>query len=74
MQNYLYSLTNYIQVAHLTLHWVRVDLAHIPSPIRFPHVTYVQVPRPVFAVRHSDSVILGNNVAMDCQDRLCIHP
>lgn len=58
----------------MTFHGIRVDLAHVPSSISLSHVTYVQIPRPVLAMCHSYPVILSNNVTMNCQDCLCIHP
>lgn len=55
-------LTNNLEVTSLTFHWVRIDLAHVPSPVRFFYFSYMKEPRAVIAVRNSYPMVLRDNV------------
>lgn len=55
---------------HLTLHGVRVDLAHVGAPVLHLHALDVQVPRAVVVVGHGYSWIVGNDMVVYSLDRL----
>ena len=67
-------LTDYIQISNLTLHWICVYLTHVPSTIGFLHFPYVKKPRAMIAVRHSYSMILGDDVIRNCKNCLSVDP
>lgn len=67
-------LTDNVQETKLTLHRVRVDLTHVPSPVRLPQLLDVYMPRPVVRVRHANPVILGDHVVMNSQYGLRVYP
>lgn len=67
------TLTYNLEVTGLTLHRIGVNLAHVPSPVGFFHLSYVEEPRPVIAVRHCYSMILRDDVTGYRQYRLGVH-
>jgi hypothetical protein len=66
------TLTYHLQVANLTLHWICVDLAHVPATVRFPHISDLKIPRSVITVRDTYSMIFGDHVCCDSENCLCI--
>lgn len=67
------TLTYNLEVTGLTLHRIGVNLAHVPSPVGFFHLSYVEEPRPVIAVRDCYSMILRDDVTGYRQYRLGVH-
>ena len=63
-------LTNDVKVTVLTLHGIRVDLAHIPTAVSLFYLLYVEVPGSVLAVSHADTVVLRYHVICYRQNRL----
>lgn len=63
-------LTNDVQESDLTLHGVRVDLAHIPSSVRLPYLLDMQIPSPVVRMTHPYPMVLGDHVTVYRQDSL----
>lgn len=68
-----FRLTDHIQITHLALHRIGVNLTHVPAPVRLPDLFYVQIPRLVLAVSHSDPVVLSDHVTVDGEDGLRVH-
>lgn len=66
--------TDNVEITHLTFHGVSVDLTHIPALIRFPHVTYMQIPIAMIRSSNGDSVVFRNHVMVNGQYCLRIHP
>lgn len=66
------KLTDNIQVAHLRLHWISVDLTHVPALIRLFHVAYPQLPNLFFRVGDGNSMVFGDNMILNRQNCLCI--
>lgn len=68
-----HPLTNNLQVTLLTLHWVGVDLAHVPSPVSFSNFPDMKIPYSMIAVRHRYPMVLGDHVTMNSQYGLGVH-
>jgi hypothetical protein len=66
-------LTDYLQVALLALHRVRVNLTHVPSPVGFSNFPDMKEPYTVIAVRHRYPMVFCYHVAMDGQYGLGVH-
>lgn len=66
-------LTNHLQVTLLTLHWVSVDLAHVPSPVSFSNFPDMKIPNSMVTVRYRDPMVLRDHVTMNSQYSLSVH-
>jgi len=65
-----------VNTADLLLHDAGVDLTHVAAPVRFFHLTNVQLPGAVVVVRHADPRIVRHDLVMKRQDSLVLrlHP
>lgn len=63
-------------LTHLTLHRVRVQLAHVAAAVLLLHRLDVQIPRELVRVGNTDSGIVGDDVLVNRLDRLRVglHP
>lgn len=66
------KLTDDVQVTHLRLHRIRVDLAHVPSLIGLLDFAYLQLPDFLLRVGDRNAMVLGDNVILNGQNRLCV--
>lgn len=66
-------LTNHLEISFTGAHWVRVDLAHVPAPVRLLHLLDVQVPGAMVIVRKRNPGILRNHFVVNGEDCLCVH-
>lgn len=55
-------LTDNIQISHLTFHWIRIHLAHVPSSIRFPNILDFQYPRFVLRMHDTHPLIFRDDM------------
>lgn len=69
----LYILTDHIQIRHLALHWIGVNLAHVPSHVRLLDVAYLQYPLAFLGVRDHHAMVLRDDVRLYGENRLGIH-
>lgn len=60
-------LTDDVQVSDLSFGRDRVYLAHVTASVFLLYIIYVQEPRAVFVVRHGDSRISSDHVAVHSQ-------
>lgn len=67
------QLTHNIQIAHLALHRIGVDLAHVVAAIRFTDVLQLQLPRFALGERDADAMVLSDDVILDGQNGLRTH-
>ena len=66
------NLTDNIEVAHLRLHRVGVDLAHVPSLVGLLHLANPQLPDLPLRVRDRNSMVLGDDMVLNRQNGLCV--
>lgn len=70
----LHISTYNIQIPRLALHRIGVYLAHVPALIALPDISYPQLPGLLLRVQNSDALVFGDNMVLDRQDCLRIHP
>lgn len=68
--NKILKLTHNIQITHLALHRISVDLAHIVAAIRFAYVLQFQLPLLALVDRDTDAMVFRNDVILDGQNGL----
>lgn len=61
---------------HLHFHRICVHLAHVLSPVFSLHTSYVERPRVIVVMSHTQPRIVRDNMLVDGQDRLriCLYP
>lgn len=67
------ALTDHFQEAHLTLHGVAVDLAHVPSSVRLLDVLDPQLPGAFLRVTDPDAMVLRDDMVLDGEYGLSVH-
>lgn len=65
-------ITNDFEKSSDAGHRVSINLAHVPTAVTLPRVSYVKGPRSMATVRHCDPMILRDNVSRYRQNRLRI--
>lgn len=68
------SLTNDLKITRSVSHRVGVDLTHVPAAIHLLDVADVEVPGPVVVVGEGHPRVLGDDVMVDREDCLSVHP
>ena len=65
-RNELKPLTDNVHVAHLVLHGVRINLAHVPALVRLLDVFDAEHPRPLISgMGHTHPMVLRYDVTLD---------
>lgn len=70
----LATLTDHLEVALPRSHRIGVHLAHVPTAVRLLHLSNVQVPAAVVVVGQHDARILCDDVVVNAENRLRVHP
>jgi len=65
--------TYYLDVSNSGPHRIRVDLAHVPSPVVLLDVCDVQIPGAVVVEGQRNAGVLGDDVVVDGQNCLRVH-
>ena len=65
---------DHLQEAHLALHGVTVDLAHVPASVGLLHLPDAQLPDAFLRGTDADAVVLGDDLVLDGEDGLGVHP
>ena len=55
-------------------HRVRVDLTHVPAPVTLLGAVQVEIPLVLPRARQRDPGVAGDDVVVDRQDGLSVHP
>lgn len=66
--------TDNLEVTFSGSHGIGVDLTHVPSPVGFLNLSYVKIPTSVVIMGEHDSGVLSNDVVMNAENCLSIHP
>lgn len=63
-------LTDNIQIGHLALHRIGVDLTHVPAHVRLLDFADFQYPLALLCVRDDHAMVFGDYVTLDGENCL----